>query len=323
MPWNAARNGPNNDIKCFSHGCSLYDNTDPLSRPATSGPGKRCEAYFTADPRIGPAWRAKPSLRQLPLHTPYAIGAPGPVRPAPGSGAAYGATIGRRPSTRGSMSWSRGHGWQHDGRAGELLRRDSHSRCSRHSRGGGDGGRSLGHQRRAAARRAQQVGTTSLRGLGTQAAPNPPPLVNPIFGANITMHQVTGNSRPPLELGHPVQPATVAPRGAGLAVARVPAGLQPGGEHGWASIDNAAVPFATGGTFETQPGRALFSAGGRRQPHYALRAAHRPSTAALAESRAAHPTPRGVHDQHDWRGTGAMKTFWSHGGAASVIHGGQ
>ena len=70
MPWNAARNGPNNDIKCFSHGCSLYDNTDPLSRPATSGPGKRCEAYFTADPRIGPAWRAKPSLRQLPQGRP-------------------------------------------------------------------------------------------------------------------------------------------------------------------------------------------------------------------------------------------------------------
>ena len=318
MPWNAARNGPHNDIKCFSHGCSLYDNSDPLSRPATSGPGKRCDAYFTADPRIGPAWRAKPTLRQLALHTPYAIGAPGPVRSAPGSDAAYGATIGRRPSTRG-MSWSRGHGWKHDARVEDPRRK---SRCC-DSRDNDKGDRSQGHQHRAATRRAQQVGGTSLRGLGTQAAPIPPPLVNPKFGANITMHQMTGNSRAPLELGHPVHPATRAPGDAGLAVARVPAGLQPGGEHGWASIKNAAVPFATGGTFEMQPGRALYSAGGRRQPRYLLRAAHRPSTSALAESRAAHPTPRGVHDQHDWLGTGAMKTFWSHGGAASVIHGGQ
>jgi hypothetical protein len=144
----------------FTHGSSRMDHEDPLERPATSGVGARCDAFFSRDPRIGPALGTKPAPRALRLRAPFASMVDGAMSRRQAAlleshaAVSHVATVGERPrttsrsslqhgggSTSGGGSSSRGRGGGHkDAVIYELRGEVERLRSSRGASGGGGGG---------------------------------------------------------------------------------------------------------------------------------------------------------------------------------------
>ena len=107
------------------------DHEDPLERPATSGVGARCDAFFSRDPRIGPALGTKPAPRPLRLRAPFASMVDGAMSRRQAAlleshaAVSHVATVGERPRTSSRSSLQHG---------GDLS---TSGGSSRGSRGGG------------------------------------------------------------------------------------------------------------------------------------------------------------------------------------------